>query len=787
MPRFLTEFTAEMALETPQILLRWAFDPAFEADIQEFRIVRRSDRWAVNAADGEVLTTWKASQDIPKPTNFADRTVDGVSLYHYVMEVSYQADPMSLVQSEVTPRLINGRYSGRAEAMAFDQGATEDRYSVAGLDDKGSNVLQFFNVGKDLIEQEFSLEALLQAGEDIVSLGFTGPLDGSLTGIAGTSFGRILKFSYAVGNDIAPAFLGGWPIRITEIVGVDTRAVLAGMCVEFPGGYGISVGAFIVVLDGTLYETPPFRRAYKLAIADGVLQDVVDYGLMTDFVSISDIAYDHTDNRIALALGRKIVAYPASDLIPANVPVFSAAMAGAGDGPYTLTLGYPVGDTPSLALGSISIRDDNGVLGRDLPISAIVGEIVTEPGAAVNVLSSAVDYDQGSITVTFDGTPTGSVLVDYSDSDFRTVGAYEAMDGITFRTGLYITLQNDGRFSEWEASGASEPVFLISEWQTHRVSAHSGRVYPDPVFSFRDEHYQLLSRRMRGVDHSPIFLDTTPFSKVIGANPDKTFTGKLEGVPIVPGSVIVQDDSSSVGDITDDGAGNFGGAGFGSINYENGEYTVTFSDPDPSIPIGNVTILWSQVPVSLRGDHIGREVTLPQKHLERFVRFIGLLLDRTVDYRDLLHEQLDIEKAMPEYLPHLAFKSGVPDLNPDFNLDRQRLYLSLYPEVLRQRGTLGGFKLLLKYYGYLLDFTPSQIVPSRQFFDSTTVSPPGFEFDFPTVFDTSGGAFVVNFKLKFRRISDLEVMPAADPTTKFLLGRLEKIKPFNTILEYTEE
>jgi len=67
-------------------------------------------------------------------------------------------------------------------------------------------------------------------------------------------------------------------------------------------------------------------------------------------------------------------------------------------------------------------------------------------------------------------------------------------------------------------------------------------------------------------------------NEVIAVAPGGTanFTGTLSNIPTIPGSITI-DESVTAQTLTDDGNGSFTGDGTGTINYNTGEYDITFT------------------------------------------------------------------------------------------------------------------------------------------------------------------------------------------------------------------
>lgn len=685
-PIFLTSFTAETALETPQILVRWEFDQSLVADIRAFTIRRDTVRWPESDSEGEAILHWDEDQDSDLPTHVADTDIEPMTVYYYTAIIEYRKDPFSWVVVNQTPLPFNSRWSGQANGLAWggEANGLDTRMVISGIDAVGVPRLWVMRFYRDLVDQSISMIDALQAGEDVVSLGWAGPLGTDSAGYCVTSFNRVLRFSYDPTGAIRPAPSAGWPVDFRVVTG-DASATARSVCLEFQT-LPLATPDAVTVLDNAN------QMAYRLDPTNGASLSVIDLTSLPDVSDLRTILFDHDNQRYGVASGRRIMWFDVNDAAP-----------NAG----TLLANTYMYDPPQ----------DAGYFGNH-------------------------------------------------------VGA----------------IQQDGRWSGWELDVSATPRNLLSHWVQHRAYGFSGRQYPDPAFSFRDKLYGFLSERMRRSDHTPRLPVGDRYQRIVLSSPNQSIRGRLEHYPIVPGSVVIYDEGSPVTELIDNGSGALIGSGghYGSVDYRDGSFEVVFSPIDPAIPVGDVRAQWQQSPVSWRGDRIAHDMPGTLYQINRLCRFIGLWLDRLVDYRDWLPRQLDPDTAPPDALPHLAYRSSIPDLDPNMNLDRQRLYLYLYPEVIKLRGTLSGFKLLLKFYGYLLDFYPSQIIPSRQFLDSTQADPPGYPLDYPTNFDTSGGLFVINFKLKFRRIADGMAMPEDDPVTQFLLGRLEKIKPLNAILTYQE-
>jgi hypothetical protein len=78
------------------------------------------------------------------------------------------------------------------------------------------------------------------------------------------------------------------------------------------------------------------------------------------------------------------------------------------------------------------------------------------------------------------------------------------------------------------------------------------------------------------------WLPTTINNESMSVAPGGTtnFTGNFVNKPIIPNSITI-DEPTSAQTLTDDGSGNFTGDGYGTINYNSGEYDVTFTTAPP--------------------------------------------------------------------------------------------------------------------------------------------------------------------------------------------------------------
>lgn len=81
--------------------------------------------------------------------------------------------------------------------------------------------------------------------------------------------------------------------------------------------------------------------------------------------------------------------------------------------------------------------------------------------------------------------------------------------------------------------------------------------------------------------------DVAMTGTVDGTN--KTFAATLDPAPVLPGSVVIDNNNTSAQQLVDDGLGNLVGAGTGTVNYKTGAVSVTFT----TAPASGKTVLAS--------------------------------------------------------------------------------------------------------------------------------------------------------------------------------------------------
>ncbi len=163
---------------------------------------------------------------------------------------------------------------------------------------------------------------------------------------------------------------------------------------------------------------------------------------------------------------------------------------------------------------------------------------------------------------------------------------------------------------------------------------------------------------------------------------------------------------------------------------------------------------------------------------ERLMRLLGMLLDRHRGLIEWYWNHFDLRTCDPKWLTSLAYRYGIADLNPDWPMSKQRVYMELRPLINQRKGTLRAIEQLMKFYGFELATASTSIIIGRETFDS------GIDFDLGGILDTFGELFEVQVILRLRRISDGAELPAADPMVEFLLGKINKIKTYNVTVRY---
>jgi len=820
--RFLNSFESRTALETPQIVLTWEFNESLFPLIQSFQIVRSETVWPRTAAEGNiVLSGFPTSLS----GNFADIGIDPDRLYYYTMIIQWRDAQLSKERyREIDGHLAGGfpitdhfafspSYPGTVVGVARVYrgpltGTYDGLLAIAVIDSDGTSSILFWRMDTGFVEYRMELGGILAAGDAISSIAWCGRI-GSDPGraIITTKRFQLIHFSYpnnlsiptddpGAGDIISsydlriqlglqiypdPPYPPGSKFRDFNIVdsaiewGVYKTAGLLGnngigyskgitsdsavptlvyirettgdtiIAVDNGSGGFTGIGPW-VVSSGTITYAQTVISNLKFTVDPGAL--AVDYVYPTfGSGALNYLLLDGLRNRVYRLSFADGEYYDDSDF-PFET-VLNPDQNVGGDN----LIGYnQVLDNSTILPGTVVLRRtlDNQVVAIDDGLGGFIGRngwpiyggVITYTNATISNLQFALDEEPPDFTT----KNPGILTVEYAIGHFTAIAS--VWTGTVYRVGVSFWEDTQGyaktQILEFPAANNDpyeNPGALLRTYLTEPISGLFYRV-ASLVYLYQSVTADGLVQLWQAQSAS--------------SNVNYSFwlyhkTQAFSGREYVEGEFSFRDNL-----------------------YDYISDSMRFRDHTPKFL--NLTALDD-------GELVHRNVPYSKKQLERLLRMFGLLIDRAVDYRNFFQNHLDPELCDPRWLTSLAMHFGIADLDPNWPLDRQRIYMQLRPLINQKKGTLSAMELLIKFFGFEFAAASTRIIVGRQTFDSWDTATP-IPFDSGGIFDTFGGFFEVLFQIRLRRIIDLEEVPSYDPIVEFIIDRLNQIKPFNVTIEY---
>jgi len=825
--KFLTSFTTRTALETPQIVLNWEFDASLFPLIQSFQLVRSETVWPRTVDEGTIVLS---SFPFQLTGYFSDTTVEADQLYYYTMIIQWRDTNLSKEKY----REVEGNLEGGAaitEHFAFSReypgtvvGIVQLTLSpnsflydgimvVAVVDSDGTSSLLFWRMDTGFVEYQMDISGVLDTGDAVSSIAWCGTLDGNPgNAIITTKKFKLIHFlypnnlSFPEGNPSSGGIVDSYDIREElgkeiytpgqffrdlQIVdsaiewGTDLTAALAGdntvgYSTVSSSTFGIptmvrvretagdtivaiddGVGGFIGqgtwgVLSGTIYRDSQGR--YAGMVVSNLIFDNDPGALALDWVQPSFgqgarnyLLLDGLRNRVYR------LSFATGEYVPdPDFPFETVLNPDQSVGGNNLTGYNQVLDDVRILPGSVILRRTSD--GKIVAIDDGLGGFIGRNGWPIYV--GSITYTGGATisNLQFAQQPTPPDPPDFVVNDPGTLDVEYAIGHFTAVASVWTGTQQRVAVSFWEDSAGYQKTQIMefpvqdsdpyetpgSLLRTYLTEPIAGLFYRVTVliYKYYSVSFDGLIQLWNGQSSSSL----SNYSRWVDHR-----TQALSGREYIDGEFSFRD---NLYDFISDG--------------------MRFRDHDP---------LFLNLTTLADGEQIHRGVGTSKQQIERLLRMFGLLIDRSIDYRNFFQNHLDPEYCDPKWLTSLALHFGIADLDPDWPLDRQRIYMQLRPLINQKKGTLSAMELLIKFFGFEFSTANTRIIVGRQTFDSWDTSNP-IPFDSGSIFDTFGGFFEVLLQIRLRRIIDLEEVPFYDPMVEFIIDRLNLIKPFNVTIEY---
>jgi hypothetical protein len=442
-----------------------------------------------------------------------------------------------------------------------------------------------------------------------------------------------------------------------------------------------------------------------------------------------------------------------------------ASIGPSGSTNYTGTLGtVPVKpQTLTITDGTQTIIDDGS--------GNLVGDI--DPAG-----DNTIDYKRGHYDVTFLATTTGAVTADYTQDVFIAVNAdISGMSDVSALKGMCLLYDDTNlppTFSKAYVMGRGDELILLYADGSEVLSPTDGDIIHTVPLAYPIEN------DFNCMDDNSVYSNDT-VALYAGSVYDRLFILSMSNITWSTQYWGASDNSR---------AHVLSGREYvdGEFSYRDSFHILTLSDwlistdghphtltPDLVLPTGEV---------------INRDIgSLTLSHWARLSRFIGLLIDRYIDYINfMVRAKFDLWSGDSDYLADMLDRIGITgDLSMDFSLsvNLQREYVMMMVEVTNRIGALSALEIYARFFGYEIEITDPGIARRYHFDAVDTYIEPDLAFDHDLNLDSWSALFIIEISYQLRRISDSELLPADDPMARYLALRFERLKPYNVVLENT--
>lgn len=754
---------ANMALETPQAVVRWRYDTSLP-DIDLISLRRSTFRFPESLSDGDALLDEVPTSQGTLRSAYSDTAVEALNVYYY-----------SLFFTHKGPYAMELNFSLDIQRLGILRGVMTnnrpDDYWVLAREEGGAPVIWNYNAYKQLVDVKIDLSGIVsERTERVVSIikyttTFTSRVFDIVTDKRYIQFSTGLTSSETVTTaDAEFDFLG----KLTP--GFEIKG-------------GTVIGSNIVVLDAENLEITELNPAGSVLS----VMDISNLQLEGNFLGLS---YDSANTSYLIGSGKIIYAISTSESSPVNFDIDSVYPVR-----QTLTADFHYDEAAQVV---VLPDEDLDVLERYFLSDLSTVTQIEEPGVPkstivglwkLNETSGApIDYSGNVNTGVLVGTPIQGVTGKFSlavqfdevgdsidliavgedinfDNGFVKFWYKSPYDGYTVSSShkLLFVEVNASNFLQLELTTARNFLVTMTRSGSSNTISTSAATYLD------DGLFHAFEIRWTGGVGGTLefFIDSTS----VGST---TIVGSWVGIPSVVR--LGGDSSDSALGCYDDviiGAGVFTSfTRYQLITRGNRAHALSGRDYSETGQHWRDALKFEFGEYILRNDF--REITLPQDkslddeevifretaedltlgELSRLARMFGLFLDRNTDRRKFFMNHLTARSVEFEFIDEIGELINASDLDPAWNVEVQRRHLEVMYYSFQRSGTLDAFKRLTRHLGFRL-LCPDDVVGTllkipRRFFDSVVdASRPDVPFD-TSFFDSGGDSIqLVTLVLKF--------------------------------------
>lgn len=747
------DVSAQMALETPQIMIRWRYEDLYP-DVDLISIRRSLWRFPESLSEGDAILDEVPTSQVNKRTSYSDTTVEPYKVYYYTTFFTCKG-PFSM-GLDVDP---DARRLGILRGAWLQHfGGILDKCWVIAREEGGNPYIWLYDFNKNLVEERIDLSQIIAEREErvvsIIRYSAGPPRDFELV----TDRRWISLQLDPAADEALPSDIVGE----TNFLGILTPG--------FTVRGATRAGTYITVLDTD-------NREIKWLTTGGSVLATTDISGLSLDGELFGLSYNASGGaRFLLGSGKVIYGFYSSNLTPTNDDIKFL---------------YPVRQTincdfhyDNLSNKLILPNDDLDVLQRysytsDLvPVSQI--EEAQLPG--INPSGSgtvalwklgeesgdAVDYSGKGYDGTINGSPTravegkfGNAIQFTSSADYIDISVFasdfDPDDGI-------VKFWYKAPYEGFVVSSTHYKLFKIRVDASNELSL---RYYPNGNLmaymlrggtttivsatmpnSFDDGGYHAFEVRWIGgsggtlyLYYDGVLLNSGAMSGTWSGSPSDSVIGGTGGLSLIG---FYDDFMIGVGvfstftryQVVTDGYRSHALSGRDydepgqhwrdMLRYEFGEFILRNDFRVIALP-QDKELFDNEVLFRQATD----DMTLGE--LSRLARLFGLFLDRNVDRQKFFLNHLTARSCEYEFIDDLGELINAGDMDPDWNVEVQRRHLEVMYYAFQRSGTLDAFARLVRHLGFrmlLPDDLYSLIQVYRRYFDSV-VNPlrPDVPFD----------------------------------------------------------
>lgn len=765
-PDILASASVSTALETPQILVSWAHkqDSYWNDRWEACKLQRKYGGFPVSSTDGTNLLNEPYSSTINR--SFSDLTLDGLRYSYYGLFYQYKTKADAGFLSSGGMFNIKRQFS-KVTGVAKDETLSGEFLWFSGIDQRGvpTCVLVDYrasvNAGIDYgyITRKLDLSAVAQTYEKIVSIARVGTYD-TKTVIALVTNQRLLVIDIA--NDTVESTDVLFSENLSDVL--TKNYTISDITGYFSGGE-----VYFVILDSANQEIVTYDTAT-------VTPAVLDYSGLSFASSVSCVEYDAEGigsvPHIVLSYFNHIVRLdPASspwtdgDIADGTMTPFYIGGASitfnSAPGDYFLGFWdeesgdyYHLSDTSFPAMNKVSQTDwydpDGDTFGLfHLNEAEGASSVVNSVGAnATNV--NCVEGREGIYPLVYPGCYETPLTTAYVDADsiadnldaeggtiefwYKPITSFWQADEVY----LFHYTWNDG------GANTAEIALYVPTGEAGTIRAsykyNTTEIYVDytPVTQDDDWHHYAIKWTNSGtqtlyfeVDSNTVGTSSITFAAWSGGSATLSLCGSsgedsAQGYYDEIRCSTINRDQESYSMFWHKAAllHDWSGRDYSTTNFEFRDQLffdfvpeairdrdVRLSHLSPDLAISTGEVLHRGGRLQNRGQ------------LSVLLRLFGLLLDRNVDNRMRVLEDICIDDTAYRYIDKFSELIGYSDvrniLDPcsyeEIELRRLKQIVKGVVQVWRRKGTINGFKLFLKLYHIALDAT---IYYRRRYWDS---------------------------------------------------------------------